>query len=248
MVQDTPSKLKHDAIVEAVFEVRFDLPPASVPEIFVGRLASAEAWRGYNQVRLPIADIPVVVRRSDENLRYQPTIEVVHPDGNRSIRIGEQVIAYSRRAPYPGWDVFGLEIEDTIEALFSVENSISVTRLGLRYMNALRSDLHTIDSISDLNIELRSGGDAIVDHFNFNYTLSPSDNISGTVRIATKDFVQGQIPLNSTLLVDIDMSSRGDLSFKDSRSAADWARRAHDEEKRLFFGLLTPEKISQLID
>lgn len=41
-----PTKLKHDAIVEAVVEIRFDMPAKTIPEIFFGRLAEYEPWRG----------------------------------------------------------------------------------------------------------------------------------------------------------------------------------------------------------
>ena len=67
-----PNKLKHDAILEANFEIRFDADPSSVAEIFLGRVADAGEWRGFTQRRLPMADIPAPVRRADPSLRFQP--------------------------------------------------------------------------------------------------------------------------------------------------------------------------------
>jgi hypothetical protein len=79
---DLPTKLKHDAIVEAAFEARIDADPASVPEILFGRLADTAEWRGFTQRRLPTADIPAALRRADPNLRYQPAIDLIHPEGS----------------------------------------------------------------------------------------------------------------------------------------------------------------------
>jgi hypothetical protein len=67
-----PAKLKNDAIVEALVELRFDMPTGGLPEIFFVRLAQNPAWKDFEQRMLPAFHIPPVVRQSDENLRYQP--------------------------------------------------------------------------------------------------------------------------------------------------------------------------------
>jgi hypothetical protein len=46
-----PQKLKNDAIVEAIFEIRFDT--STILEVLIGRLADLVPWNGFKQQRLP---------------------------------------------------------------------------------------------------------------------------------------------------------------------------------------------------
>jgi hypothetical protein len=46
-----PAKLKYDAIVEALLEVRFDM--TTIPEVLLGRLADCPSWKGFEQDRMP---------------------------------------------------------------------------------------------------------------------------------------------------------------------------------------------------
>jgi uncharacterized protein (TIGR04255 family) len=105
-----PAKLKQDAIVEAILEVRFDLPRPAIPEIFLGRLADRQAWRGFAQRPMPASQVPAQIRRIDPNLRYQPVIELVSQDQGRAVRIGPQVLSYHRLKKYVGWDSFKPEL------------------------------------------------------------------------------------------------------------------------------------------
>ena len=150
-----PAKLKHDAIVEAVVEVRFELDSSFVPEIFIGRFADNAPWRSFRPARLVTADIPARLRQTDPTLRYMPSIEMTSQDGGIVLRIGPSSVAYIRRAPYPGWtNSFGNELRNVVERLYQVAPAVPVTRLGIRYVNALRSDLHVIKGIGDLAISV----------------------------------------------------------------------------------------------
>ena len=201
-----PKKLKHDAILEATFEVRFDADPSLVAEVLFGRLADRSDWQGFTQRRLPTADIPAALRRADPNLRYQPAIELIQPNGSKLVRIGPQSLNYSHRAPYPGWTAaFGPELERVIDVLFGAVPRLLVTRLGLRYVNALRSDVHQISGIEKLNLAIVVDGVALNHSLNLNYTAPVSDDSSCTVRIATKDFAQGSIPKSTTVITDLDV-------------------------------------------
>ncbi len=72
-----PAKLTHDAIVEALVELRFDMPTQSLPDIFFVRLADNPTWKEFERRMLPAFGIPPQVRQSDANLRYQPYLELV---------------------------------------------------------------------------------------------------------------------------------------------------------------------------
>ena len=68
-----PAKIK-DAIVEAIFEVRFET--TTVQEILIGRLADYEPWRSFQQRKLPAYEIPAAFRQVDQNLRYTTIFEL----------------------------------------------------------------------------------------------------------------------------------------------------------------------------
>src|ERR1039458_8731322 len=58
-----PEKLKHDAIVEALFEGLFSM--STIPEVFFGRIAEYETWKNFKQTQLPFYQIPAVMRQAD---------------------------------------------------------------------------------------------------------------------------------------------------------------------------------------
>lgn len=246
MVDRLPAKLKTDAILEAVFEARFDASPATIPEIFFGRFADNPLWKDYSQRRLPNADIPAALRRADPSLRYQPSIELLHADGERTVRVGPQVMVYAARHPYPGWDVLGQEIAKAIDVMCAVIPEIAVTRLGLRYVNALRADAHGIKNIKDLNLTVQVEGCQLDCEMNLNYRKDVMENNGAIVRIATRDFVEGAIPENSTVIVDVDVYTKEPYQTSDAKQIKLWTELAHVEEKKIFFGLLTPETIKRL--
>jgi uncharacterized protein (TIGR04255 family) len=242
-----PNKLKHDAIIEATFEIRFDAEPSLVAEVLFGRLADTPDWRAFIQRRLPTADIPAALRRADPNLRFLPAIELIHPEGTQIVRMGPQSLTYTRRAPYPGWDVsFGTEIERVVDVLFKVVPHISVSRLGLRYINALRSDLHGINGVDKLNLNITVDAETLTRNLNLNYTVPVLDDSSCTVRIATKDFAQGSIPETTTVIADLDVFTNEPYQTAEIGKVKDWKEAAHVAEKENFFRLLRAETIKSL--
>lgn len=58
-----PDRLKIDAIIEAICEVRFDM--ATTPEVLLGRLVDYRPWQDFVQRRMPAHDIPEPLRQAD---------------------------------------------------------------------------------------------------------------------------------------------------------------------------------------
>src|SRR5262245_43763937 len=100
-----PRKLKRDAIVEALLEVRFESTDGlQFPEGVVGRFGSNAAWRGYRQVRLPLSDVPAPLRFQTADMKFLPVMELHEQSGKRIVKFGVNVISFHALAPYPGWD------------------------------------------------------------------------------------------------------------------------------------------------
>lgn len=232
-----PNKLKHDGIVEALLELRFESD--TIPEVFLGRIIDHQYWRGFQQRRLPAYEIPAQLRHVVPNVRYAPIIELIGPDEKAALRFGPSVLSYHRTRPYVGWTNFKPELERVVETLFETTENISVNRLGFRYLNVLTPTLHQINSIADLDLKLTIANDELSTNVNVNLTTSVSTNSSCTVRIATKEFVQG-VPLDTSVFIDVDVFTNEGFSTSDKAVVNAWVADAHAQEKTEFFHLFTP--------
>ena len=248
-VNAIPKKLKHDAIVEAVFEVRFDV--TTLPMVFFGRLADYDPWKGFNQAALPAYGIPPFIRMSDPNLRYQPVFQLskVDDDGLRSVRIGQNVASYHRAAHYVGWDRFRDELNVFFDGLFQkAEEGLNVTRLGIRYINALNTEQHGISAITDLNMEVSIAHMNVQQSVNVNYLTEHNENTQSIVRISTTDLILGTTPPDTVLLVDVDVYTKDGYKTSTIDDVKQWAEYAHTEETKQFFRLLKPETKESLVE
>lgn len=239
--------LENDAIREAVFEIRFRCGPDFIPEIFYGRMSDVEAWKGFRAVRLPISDIPDAVRRSDPGLQFKPIIELVSPDGKTAMRMGPDVIILSRRGDYQGWDGgYGADIKNMSEHLFSVLGELSVVRLGLRYINAIRSDLHGIKGPKDLAVGINVAEHEVQSEFSLNFVTQRGSHFEAMNRLSTVEFAGGAIPDNTTFVIDIDVRTGDGYSASSVAEILDWASEARKEKNKRFFSVLGKDNIERL--
>lgn len=239
-----PRKLKDDAIVEALLEIRFNTK--AVPEVLLGKLIGF--WAPLRPIRLPNAEIPEVIRMTDPNLKFQPTIELRDAENKSLIRIGPNVLSYHRMEPYPGWDEFKPKLVTAVERLFSVGEEMAVTRIGLRYVNALTKEKHYIDDVSDLDVSIVVDEQVVPSRVNLSLFKNLEKDTTCKIQIATHDFVVGRLPEGTSILADVDVFTIGEAERTDSNSINSWIEFAHDEEKKAFFSLLTVETIDKLKD
>lgn len=237
-----PEKLKNDAIVEALLEIRFE--SKAIPEVFLGRVVDNPHWQGFQQHQLPAYQIPANFRNINPDVRYAPIIELIGAEGKTALRFGPSVLSYHRLAPYDRWATFNPELERVVATLFDTtqKEGVTVKRLGLRYLNALTSKLHQITSIKDLDLKLTVAADEVVDNVNINFTNRLANDSWCTVRIATKDFIQGVAP-DTNIFVDVDVYTTDDFSSSDKAQVNKWIVDAHTIEKTEFFRLFTQPTI-----
>lgn len=246
MTGTLPIRLKADAILEAGLEIRFEPDPSLVSEIVVGRLADADEWRTLRAARLPTADIPAAIRRANPALKYQPSLDMTSADGKVSFRVGPQVLAYVRRGTYPGWAGFGPELERVINHLYRVIPNVQVSRLGLRYINALKSDTHGIRSIDDMGIKISFADGTLSSGINLNFKTYSGTDLEVMCRIASVDLAEGNIPEGAAVIVDIDVHTSGSFAEGDVNAAKRWVKEAHDREKEIFFKSIGSEATERL--
>ncbi len=238
---DLPKKLKNDSIVEALCELRFDAP--AIPEIAVGRIMDKLASMGKPK-RLPTADIPEPIREAAAQLRHQPWYELRHDDGPL-IRVGPNLISCHRVGRYVGWERFEPEIAGTIRALYEAIDAPKVSRIGLRYVNALIPDLHLIKDVHDLLLQIRVANDGYRGPVLLTLLNENSEAHLTQTRIASPRFAAG-VPGNACAIVEVDVSTPAEVSFADIGDVLKWVSAAHDFEKAAFFRLFPPDILQAL--
>lgn len=242
-MQDLPNKLKRDTIVEALMEVQFE--HSGVPEIVVGQLAGANQWAGYQNQRLPIADFPPALRDSDPNLRYQAIFQLARPFPGEIIKVGPRVLSVHLLSPYPGWSTFFQRVKEALVTLFEVCPSPVVSRVGLRYINALTPD-HGIKSLWDLDFQFKVASDQPAEELTASYQFNTDANTRVKVTLASTGFVMGSFPPNSTAFVDVDVSTHSQMGQVTREELATWVDKAHQAEKSAFFALWPDNVLAQL--
>jgi len=238
-----PVRLKEDAILEALIDIRFQ--SEDLPEVVLGRLSDNDMWRGYKRVRNPVADIPAPIRDGDANLKYTPVFEYVSPDGQVIFKFNHNMISFHNTRKYYGWAEFSSHVFSLLEVLFQRLDGVIVNRLGLRYINCL-DDRHFIHSVNDLNIDVLVKGQALASDFNVNYLDQAHDDCNAMVRVASPNFIDGKLPSNSLAFFDIDVFSKRGKVFKNKKDCVDWIEKGHLKEKEVFFGLLPKDVIEKL--
>jgi uncharacterized protein (TIGR04255 family) len=245
---EAPKKLKHDAITEAILEIRFDAPEG-LPELFFARLCDTPEWKDFQQIRLPAYEIPASMRAMQTQLRFLPVLQLLDASDEaapRIVRIGTQVLSYHRQRKYVGWEKFQPELELVVQNLFVAAPKVTISRLGLRYMNAFTAALHGIDAADALDLKASIADEPLRERMNLNYTRAVPGVGECAMRIATPDFVAGPLPDGTTVYVDVDVYTVGDVTEKSERDVKRWIVRAHEAEKDEFFHLLKPETIEAL--
>jgi uncharacterized protein (TIGR04255 family) len=240
-----PIKLRDDAIVEAIFEIRFDM--STLPEVLIGRISEFGRWKSLAQRRMPGADIPSQLRLMNPMLRKQPTIEFVDEGVEPfALRLGPQSLAFHRIRKYVGWKRFRPELDEAMDVLFQKADGIVIRRLGLRYLNALTRDIHQVGSLGDLDVSLMIAGDQPMSNLNLNYTLDVGNETQCTVRVATADIVQGALPTGTSVFVDVEVFTKEGYKTDRRGDVEKWLEFAHLSEKQEFFRLLKQETITAL--
>lgn len=239
-------KLKDDALIEALIDIRFEVPQDFPEELVIGRLVDREPWSSWTMRRLPSSEIPSAIRRTDENLRYQASVELRGPGNQTAVKIGSNVLSMHCLVPYPGWNEFRSKIEEALLDLFRKFHGVRISRLGLRYVNAFEAERHGIASVEDLDLRIILSGEDLGPNINLNFRKACSESHAVMTRVASADFVRGQLPKTSTVIADIDVYTPGDYSEDDPNRIMEWVDQAHEFEKDSFFALLTESQIEAL--
>jgi uncharacterized protein (TIGR04255 family) len=235
-------KLRDDPIVEALVEIRFAVP--ELQEVVVGRLS--DIWRQSRKNRLPTGDIPSPVRAANPNLLYLPTVEIRDADGINSVRLGGNTLGLHFTAPYAGWEVIYPKIGTVIDAVFGALPTIVIKRVGLRYVNIFTRARHYVDSVHSFAVMIKVRDTSLSGPISLSFTEPASAEHSCTTRLASRDFLVGQVPPDGVAAVDLDVATPPTYSNTSVDAIKLWIDQAHTFEKQAFRRLLPDDLYEKL--
>ena len=153
-----PVVLRHEPLVDAVFEVRFQNSPP-LADMLPGYLF-AELEPKPVLSRLPAANIPYPMRANDPNLQFAPTQRLEW--GDYFIALGDQNIVISCKLPYPKWPSFKSTILYIINVIAKAGIAGQIERYALKYVNLIPAS-DVAEQIKKIQMEIKLG-DIQVDH------------------------------------------------------------------------------------
>lgn len=238
-------KLKDDAIIEALVELRF--APDELPELVVARLSDSPDWVRFKKKRLPAADIPQPLRQADPVLIHQPLLELIEPQGESRVRIGPAMMSFHWHVRYRGWEDFGPRLDALADHFFKVLRGTPITRVGLRYVNALTAKRHRIATIDDLWLKVEVGENRIHAPLNVNFITAVDETHSVTTRVASPEFIKNSTVPDATAFVDVDVFTPPGFAATDAKAVSAWLAKAHVVKNDAFFALIPPPILKELL-
>lgn len=240
-----PKKLKKDAILEALVELRFE--SNEVEEIVIGRLSDTRKWKSFERKATPIAELPQTVRIQNAAFKFSPLVEFWSPDKRAAVKIGGNVASLHILSPYPGWAEFRKQITTLLTAMKKAIPGCQISRLGLRYINALNATDHHVEKMGDLNYKLEVAGKDPTGPVHFQIEKQLDASMKTALRVASQEFVQGNIPDGTAAFVDVDVFTPVGFMKPLGPDISAWFAEAHRREKTEFFALIPDHILKDLI-
>lgn len=242
-----PTRLGKEPLIDAIFELRFN-SSAPASNILPGALYAHLGSGGRNVIvqRLPVAQIPEEIRRTDLNLQYAPIIKM--DCDQYAVLISDGSILVSCKLPYRGWQFFRQTIGEIVKEVEKVGLVNSIVRYSVKYVDIIPySDLRK--QVGGLEWNVQVGGHQLSAEIASVRVEIPRRDFLHIVSIQTGAVVEIQgRPRVEGVIVDVDTICRVNetpfatfLSEMPSR-----LEEIHAENKEVFFDCLTPETLMEL--
>jgi len=235
-----PVRLKHDTIIEALFELRFE--PELPSEAVFGAIYPivTNKFKNLTHTPLPSSQLPDIVRNSDIQFMYQPLSRL--QEDNLSISIGPRVINFSIVKPYIGWDKWKSYILDILNKL-SVGGVIkNVERTGLRYLDFVEQDIFPL-----INAEFKIIDGTVKPTATTIRTEIPEGEYVKVLQLANCVSINEKGQNKNGSLIDIEVARNEKIpndAFKINLEAM--LDKSHIIAKQLFFNILKEDFLNEL--
>lgn len=243
--------LKNKPLVEAILEVRWNLPASKPPvmeadqhyQLLLGRFSERIQAEFPHHEPLPTVQIPATL------VAYMPQHRFRHAEnGWPLIQLGPGIMTVNETDGYT-WSNFEPRCINAVAQLFDaypVKQKPSIKELALRYIDAVEVDFAT-ENIFDFLREKMKIHIALPENLfatagvkkapsSFQWQTSFSQEVPGG--LATLRFAVGERKGRPSLIWEILVQTRGDqlAGFPDTFSA--WLKKAHDLTDDWFFKLI----------
>lgn len=243
-----PIKLKKEPLIDAIFECRvqpFSNIPLSgiLPGIIFSHFSSIN---DKTLERLPLYDIPELVRKNEPNLQYMPLVKVSIP--GYMFLIGDNILAISVSLPYKGWLNFKQNIIDVLQLLKEKELISTVERFSLKYINLIEASSEK-EQYEKLNLKLEIGGYVLANEpFQTRMDIKKGE-FTSIVQLLSN----AKVTINNTIekegaVIDIDtIKELNHVAFDEfSSTISQELDELHNISKKMFFNCLKNNTIKEL--
>lgn len=232
-----PKRISPCPIIEAVVEIRFESD--SPPEVIIGMLYQSFAPKFTKVDRLPILQLPEAIRLSDPNLVFQPYYRLTSK--NFAFQFGAKVITLNNSGTYVGWDIYYAKLVETITEVVKKGLIKNVLRLGIRYINFFEN----IDIYKKITLEVKMNNTALESRQLLTRAELSRGKFNGVLQVASNANIIIDNIAKKGSIIDIDIGyNKSDNIF--STEFPQLLQESHEEEKKLFFGLLKPDFLATL--
>ncbi len=233
-MRSIPKKISPCPILESVVEIRFEtlFPSDAVFGMLYSRLSDQHK----TFEKLPVLQIPEILRSQDPNLRYQPVYKLI--DDNFWVQIGSNVISIVNVKGYVGWTLFSERINAVLKHLNDSKIISKITRFGIRYIS-----FFNLDIFEKINFNLTLNGNTFSTEQLVLRSLLKREEFLINLQVANKTIVSDYTEMGSIIDIDTFLEDE-DLTICDIQSSL--LERSHLEQKKLFFGILNEEFLASL--
>lgn len=236
VVDPLPTRITPCPIIETILEVRF--VTAEDWSVIPGLLYPFIREKYPKKEELPLAQVPLDLRRSDPSFTYKALIQFSNEQF--LIQVGPRVITLVANSGYPGWSAIKEEMQWLLVVIEKCQFVAEGERIGMRYV-----DFFPLNLFEHLIAKVQIG----------------ETSIHGAEMSLTKVFQRG--PLKARLRIDNGViAKQGDLSVRGSVFDLDvWVdaedfdlfsdglerfKESHHLNKEVFFGLMTDDFLKTL--
>jgi len=239
-VTKLPSKLKHDIILEAIFELRFEPEPPNEAVFGLIYPIIMEKNPELKSEPLALSQLPELVRNNDSQFKYQP-INKLQGEG-LSISIGPRVIIFSNVKPYIGWNKWRPTILDILNKLSAKQVIKNVERTGLRYLNFIERDIFPV-----IKAEVKIINSAVQPLSTTIRTEIAEGEYIKVLQLANNAAISEKGQTKHGSLIDIDIVRSKKIQNNDFKTNLKTILdKSHALEKQLFFDILKDDFLNEL--
>ncbi|SXE48775.1 Uncharacterised protein [Klebsiella variicola] len=244
MVKLIPERLKENALVNVLFEIRFSSENNTFSNIMPGILFTELSLK--NSFRTPHFEMPEIIRQQNADFKYLPLVGFIWGDYN--ILLGDNVLLLSVNSRYPGWETFKKHI-CTLMNIVKKHGLISVVeRFSLKYVDII--EYPSAENIGEqLNMCISLGDENYLDPYLHLRSEKHEGDVVIIIQLAGNARAEGPaIKTREGFMIDIDcIINKRNLTFgnviQNFESELD---SLHHKNKTVFFNFLTDKALANL--